>query len=221
VPYLTPNIAAEDVVSHRERVVTGRVQSEHIVQLFDSPESRAAGVGAFVHEGLTAGATALVVVKPSHWTAIAADLTARGVNVAGAIASGALMMADAMEALARFMRDDVPVRDLFRAHIGALVAGLPQVAELPVRIYGEMVEVLAECGDFAAATELEEYWNELSQEHSMLLLCGYSSAHFGPERSGPALKAICCSHTKVQTLATDPLGEWLTNTVSPASSRGA
>jgi hypothetical protein len=69
-----------------------------------------------------------------------------------------------------------------------VVAQLADTAAAPVHIYGEMVEVLAEEGEFLAAAQLEELWNEVAQ-HWIMLLCGYSSAHLGPERSAHALEA--------------------------------
>jgi hypothetical protein len=116
---------------------------------------------------------------------------------------------DANDMLALFMRDERPVRHLFRATIGARVAELAAAPPSPLRIYGEMVEVLAERGNFAGAHALEELWNELTTEQPFTLLCGYSSAHFGPEASTAALHAICRSHCTVQPLGTDPLGAWL------------
>jgi hypothetical protein len=198
---------------HREHVLTGRVHSEHIVQLFDDSESRAKGVAAFLAEDLTRHRPALVAVKASHWREIVQELAAADVNVTHATSTGQLTVLDAIETLSSFMRDDRPVHDLFRAAVGAHVARLAGTPEQPLRVYGELVEVLAEQGNFAAAAELESYWNEVAREHSIALLCGYSSAHFGPERSAPALQAICRAHTKVQTLPTDPLGAWLTDTV--------
>jgi hypothetical protein len=94
-----------------------------------------------------------------------------------------------------------------------VVAQLADTAAAPVHIYGEMVEVLAEEGEFLAAAQLEELWNEVAQ-HWIMLLCGYSSAHFGPERSTHALEAICRSHSKVQMLPTDRSAPWPTATVS-------
>jgi hypothetical protein len=201
-------------------VLPGCVHSQHIVQLFDDSESRAKGVAAFLRDGLAASGPVLAVVKASHWREIVQDLEGSGIGVARAMSAGALTMLDATEALSTFMRDERPIRGLFRAHVGALVARLADTPA-PLRIYGEMVELLAEHGNFLAATDLEEYWNELSADHALTLLCGYSSAHFGPERSAPALHAICRAHSKVQTLPTDPLGAWLTASVLQGSTPAA
>jgi hypothetical protein len=140
------------------------------------------------------------------------------VDVRQAVSIGALTVVDAGAALSTFMRDDAPVRELFRMHTGALVGHLASTSDQPIRVYGEIVEILAERGEFHAASELEGFWTELAYDYRMILLCGYSSAHFGPERSAPALEAICRAHSKVQTLATDPLGTWLTESVLRSSS---
>ena len=197
-------------MTHRERLVTGRVVSEHIVQLFDGNDTRAEGVAAFLAAGLAEGSRALVVAKSSHWRAIAADLTRRGIDVPGALSSGTLTTLDAQDMLRTVMDGERPVRDRFRATVGSLVETLATGDGPPLRIYGEMVEVLAEMANFAGAACLEELWNELAREYSFCLLCGYSSGHFGPEHTGRALHAICRAHCRVQTGPGDPLGEWLT-----------
>ena len=204
-------------MAQRQRVISGRIRSEHIVQLFDAPESRAAGVASFIEEALAQHRRVLAVVTQSHWWEIANELERRGVDVARGEANGALTVVDAARELSKVMRDDGPMHDLFRSNMATCVARLADTPNLPLHVYGEMVDLLAERGDFLSTMELEEYWNELAREHSLIILCAYSSAHFGPERSAPALHAICRAHSKVQTRISDPLGAWLTASVSHGS----
>ena len=58
------------MVSRREHVIRGEVESEHIVQLFDSSESLGSGVAAFLAQGLAEDGKALVVARPRHVDAI-------------------------------------------------------------------------------------------------------------------------------------------------------
>jgi hypothetical protein len=82
-------------------------------------------------------------------------------------------------------------------------------AVAPLRIYGEMVEVLACEGNYNGASQLEELWNELSLEHSFTLLCGYSAAHFAGPDAGSALAIICCQHSRSFCERHDPLAQFL------------
>jgi hypothetical protein len=52
-------------------------------------------------------------------------------------------------------------------------------------------------------------WNSLAAKTAFDLFCGYTSAHFGDQRSAQALKAICETHNCVHTGAADDLGTFL------------
>ncbi len=110
--------------------------------------------------------------------------------------------------LAAFMRDGLPDSVLFQRSVGKLVQDLAKPGTI-LRIYGEMVELLAEEGNFCAARRLEELWNELAARYSFTLLCGYSAAHFTTPLARAALAGICDAHTHVQRSAMDSLAEWL------------
>ena len=194
---------------HRERVVRGQVSSEHLVQLFDDAESLAETVAEFLYGGWQSDEALLVVAKPANWARIAPRLDLNGCPVAKAIAAGRLVVLDAATAMATFVVNDRPDRTRFFEHIGTLVHRLTTEHPNGLRIYGEMVELLAEQGNFFAAEQLEGLWNDLGQERSFTLLCGYSSGHFADPRTAARLNAICKAHTRVQEKATDLLGTWL------------
>ena len=83
----------------------------------------------------------------------------------------------------------------------------------PLRVYGELVELLAEEGNFEGSCAIEDVWNDLGRRHSFRLLCGYSAAHFADPGKAAALRAICDRHSRVQTHSADSLGSWLTNSL--------
>lgn len=194
---------------HRERVVRGPIASEHLVQLFDDAESLAETVAEFLYDGWKRDEALLVVAKPANWTRIAPRLDLNGCPVAKAIAGGRLVVLDAATTMATFVVNDRPMRALFFEHIGTLVQRLGTEHPSGVRIYGEMVELLAEQGNLFATEQLEALWNDLGQERSFTLLCGYSSGHFADARMAARLHAICKAHTRVQEKPTDLLGSWL------------
>ncbi len=185
----------------------------HSVQLFDQPESLAGTVAAYLLEGWQAGDTLLAVATGAHWAAIRDRLTAAGLPVAGAIASGRLTVRDArqsLEAMRRHERLD-PVR--FHGTIGQLVRRL--VARGPrVRIFGEMVDLLAAAGQFGCAEQLEAWWNGLAARRPFTLLCGYSAVTFGDPLSVDALRRICQAHQRVHADPDDLLGSFLVGRAS-------
>jgi hypothetical protein len=107
-----------------------------------------------------------------------------------------------------FLRRDTPDRALFNATVGALVTELAGSGR-PARIYGEMVDVLAAQGAYAAACELEELWNALGTRHPFTLLCGYRAAHFGDPRKADGLRRICAAHSELLSNPSDVLGSFL------------
>ena len=197
----------QGTVTRRERVRRGHIASEHLLQLFDTEESLANSVSAFLVEGFHKGETLLVVATPPHWMAIRQALLERDLEVDAAIARKELRVLDAIEALSRFMRRGEPNRALFRQTVAALVAELATTAGL--RIYGEMVEVLACEGNYDAASQLEELWNQLSAEQSFTLLCGYSAPHFAAPDAGASLAKICSHHSRFTCDPHDALANFL------------
>jgi hypothetical protein len=195
--------------------------SEHLVQFFDSRESLANSVAAFLAEGCRQGERLLVVAKPKNWIAIANSLRADGHAFADGV-DASLTVIDADTAMSQFMRHGLPDSVLFHRTIGELIRKLAADSHVGVRIYGEMVEVLAEEGNFHAAQRLEELWNELAVRHAFVLLCGYSSAHFASRETREALLDICATHSQVHRTHADPLAEWLLDDerLLPAGTRG-
>jgi hypothetical protein len=194
---------------HRERVVRGTVSSEHVVQLFDEPQSLVAALSDFLVSGFNRNDYLLVVARPAHWALTAPELDARGCGVAETIASGRLVILDAATTLATFMVDGDPDPDRFHASVGTLVSQMCQRSGSGITVYGEMVDILAAQRNFHGAERLEQLWNELSETCALRLLCGYSAASFGDAASSAPLERICGLHDSSSARSTDLLATWL------------
>jgi hypothetical protein len=192
-----------------------RIRVTHRLHLFDTPESLAATVSAFFVEGYKAGGNLLIVAKPRHRAAILSSLQAAGCFAEGTKGRQRLVALDAAEILERIMRRGSIDRGLFETVVARLVGRLA-AATGKLWIYGELVELLAEQEDFGGAVRLEEMWNELAAVCPFTLLCGYSSAHFTPSASRPALQDICSTHTQSAASPDDTLGRWLLTSASIA-----
>lgn len=179
------------------------------MQLFDTRESLAVSVAAFLAEGFANQEWAIVVATSSHWSSIEAELEALEIPTRLLQTSGRLTVMDPEDLLRRFLRQGEPVRSLFAGTVGATVRRLSRASAGRLRIYGEMVELLAEEGNYPAAIQLEQLWNELAAQTSFSLLCGYSAAHFAGPDAGSALADICRCHAHATAHGIDPLGEFL------------
>jgi hypothetical protein len=192
----------------RERVIKGQISSDHVVQFFDSDESRATCVASFLAEGYRAGEPLLVVARPSNWAAIVAELGIMNVPVQQALADSRLVAKDADETLRRLSRNGSPDATLFEEVVGRAVRSLQKPGSR-LRIYGEMVDMLAQRGELPDAIKLETLWNDLGARTPYFLMCGYSAAHFVSTNTHRAMRDICGAHSAVHRHAQDPLASWL------------
>ena len=195
--------------SHHERVVRGSVVSEHLVHLFDEQKSLVDTVATYLCDGWRRGDAMLVAARASHWALTTVELVARECPVDELVAAGRLVVLDAPTTLATFMVNGEPDGAKFQRSVGDVVRRLCRESKAGLTAYGEMVDILAAQGNFIAAEHLEALWNTLSTECSFRLLCGYSSSHFGDERTGKHLHQICDLHTDSGSRPTDLLASWL------------
>ena len=194
---------------HRERVVRGRIASEHLVHLFDDTPSLVETVARYLSDGWRRGDRLLVVARAANWMLIAEELRSSGCPVEELVDGGQLHALDAATTLASFTIDGEPDRDAFRRQIGDLVRQQCAETAAGVTAYGEMVDLLAGQGNIIAAERLESFWNDLSAECSFRLLCGYSSSNFGDAHRARHLEGICAHHSGADAGTTDLIGTWL------------
>jgi len=140
------------------------------------------------------GDRALVVMRLAQWNSVASELTRRRVSLSDAIASGQLTVLDGTRTLARIMPHGSPCRGLFEEVIGKTVRQIC-AAGARLRVYGDLMDVLAADGNFHGAHELEKMWSDLTRQAPVTVLCGYSAASFHSADAGETLKSICRSHT--------------------------
>jgi hypothetical protein len=181
-------------------------QAQHAVQLFDSVESRAESVSAYLMRGYEIGATLLIVARPKHWKAIEVGLRSRGCDVANRLKEGRIVVLDAAATLRAISRDNRPTKDRFDELVARLTRRLGGNG---LFAFGEMVDLLAEEGNFSAALALEALWDALVQQTSVAVMCGYSSAHFVSAPGESQLEHVCRAHSEVCVSLEDPLGAWL------------
>jgi hypothetical protein len=100
------------------------------------------------------------------------------VNVAAVVRAGDLLLLDAEETLAVLMNDGLPDGATYHHHVGEAVKQLLRGRPGPLRIFGDMVDLLWGRGQHEAAIRLEELSNELVAAQPLSVICGYSMGHF-------------------------------------------
>jgi hypothetical protein len=184
---------------------TSSLPAQHVVQLFDTPRSVADAVSHYLLDGRARNDHLLVIARASHWQLMRAFLERRGLPVDQA--SERLTVLDARKARSRMMRRGALDPARMADALDGLLAELSATTQL--RVYGEVVELFAEEGDFEQACVLEDYWNSLQQKYGFTLLCGYSAAHFADPKNAHHLRSVCSRHTAVKSQSADSLGTWL------------
>jgi hypothetical protein len=177
------------------RQLEQHVRPFHAVKFYKDAASLTEIVCGFVGEGLKRSDPAVLIASAAHMSQFRDTLTERGIDCDVAVGRGRLVLLDADEILGTFMQGGIPVADAFRSTLGSILSTLAQ--QHPgriIRAYGEMVDLLWQRGETAAALRLESLWNDLARSQPFQLLCGYAMGHF---YKGSAAEDICAAHTHV------------------------
>ena len=171
----------------------------HEVAAYDEAASLVDRVAAFVAASLAEDVPVVTVSRPAHRHAVDALLAAQGVDVDRALRDGRLTALDADETLARFLVDGRPDPELFTD----LVASLVPAGGQEVSAFGEMVAILWERGEVAAALELESLWNTVIAQHPVRLLCAYPGSVLDDAELGDVAR-LCGLHDRVSLAGPHP-----------------
>ncbi|HEY3691497.1 MAG TPA: MEDS domain-containing protein [Pseudonocardiaceae bacterium] len=168
----------------------------HFVEFYETEKFLVDSVLDFLAPGLRAGDAAIVVANEAHRHSVDSALMAAGIDLPQARGCGRYIALDASEALGTFMVGGRPDAARFKIAIGQLVSGAVESAP-NVRIYGEMVAVLWDEGNVAAAITLEDLWNDLGTRYPFSLFCAYPMRAFDTDVSTEGYRTICGQHSTV------------------------
>ena len=181
---------------------------DHVVQLFDGEHSLVAGASGYLLDGLARRESVLAVTSGQRWAGITQQMADVGTDVRYPSIARRVTWVDAASLAGQIAPDGRARPDVFDRTVGATVRRLAGNGRA-LCVYGDLVDVLAQRGDFTAAHKVEELWNGLAGQHRFRLFCGYDAAHFGDPRTRGALAAICRQHRRVDAHPADALSTWL------------
>lgn len=145
----------------------------HFAQLHRETASLVESVGLYVVTGLERGTGVVVIATSSHTEALLHYVVRQGIDAEALRRAGQFVVLDAEATLARILRGGMPVWNEFRRVIGAVIESAQVFGRTTTRAYGEIVSILWSRGEYRAAIQLEEYWNELGRLHPFSLFCSY------------------------------------------------
>jgi hypothetical protein len=172
----------------------------HVVQFYTTDRFLLDSLGASLGSALKTGQSVVAVLTKTHQRGLLGRLTARGIPVGRAAAQGRLVVADAVEALSKFMEPAGPNRQRFLREFGTIIRNAEAAADVKnkrVVVFGEMVAVLWKQKKREAAIRVEQLWNELARTHFFHLRCAYPAKAFQGEMAGEPYHTICAEHSVV------------------------
>jgi len=170
----------------------------HFVQFYTDDAALLDEVADYMDGALRRGDAAVVIATREHLAEIDRRLHgARHAVGAEQWFTGEYIALDAGETLARFMREEWPDDALFDEVVGGVIRAARQGGARSVRAFGEMVAILCQRGNHAAAIRLEELWNELSGRQDFSLYCAYPLALFTKPEDSLAFQHVCARHSHV------------------------
>jgi len=172
--------------------------SSHIVQLYDSDEFLAAGVGHFAAEGLSRGDAVFLTGTPEHLRAIQRQLASKDVDADTAVRDGRLALTDVREAVEASL--SYGTIDAIRFHAAAgksLEKASADSRFSGVRWWGEMTNFLYQQGDPQAGLLAEDLGDAAARKYGARLLCSFQCDRFDPQGYDGVLRDMCAKHTHV------------------------
>ena len=193
----TPSSRRTDGPDRYLMAIAARIEpSDHVVLFYEHDDALVGSVCDYLIEALDGDDVALVVATPEHASAFDTTMVRAGIDVDQARADGRLVMIDADEAMSRFMVEGWPKASAFFAAFGGLIGGAADTGRR-VKVYGEMVAVLWDAGNLAAAIELETLWNDLGELMPFSLFCAYPAHMVSGDENEASLDQLCQCHSEV------------------------
>ncbi|HEY7416284.1 MAG TPA: PAS domain S-box protein, partial [Ktedonobacteraceae bacterium] len=150
----------------------------------------------FLGAGLGSGAACIVIATQAHREGFSHRLRANGLDLVSAHVQGRYFALDAAEIVSQFQIDGFPDPRRFVQVIGGLVDQAAK-GRRRVRIFGEIVALLWEQGNRAAALRLEALWDDLRGAHPFSLFCAYPMSLFTRSEHAELFAVMSKLHSRV------------------------
>jgi len=149
---------------------------KHFVQFYQSDAFLIHSMADYVTNGLKAGETCIVAATEKHHQMLESFLSQDG-SLDAFRSSGRFITVYSHQGLAEIMSGDMPDERKFRDNIEPIMIKASKRGG-GIRIYGELVQILADEGNSDASLQLEALWNRLRIDYVFALYCAYSTNGF-------------------------------------------
>ncbi|MGA7747514.1 MAG: MEDS domain-containing protein [Candidatus Aquilonibacter sp.] len=180
-----------------------RTLDGHSLVLYAGDEARLIDrVTTFLRENLALDHPVLVVASERHRHAFSVALRAKGVDPDAKSDAGLLVFLDAVTVCDLILVDGRIEWRRFDQIVGEAVRNLRMRG--PLRVYGEVVDLLWSRGQHDIAVGLEGLWNRLRHKVDFELLCAYDIDIFDSTFRIDSADEIICAHGEVEPYGGSP-----------------
>ena len=170
---------------------------EHVVQIYENDEAFLDLLTGYVHGGIAAGDSVVIIATASHLEFLNERLENAGLNILKLQSSNQYICLDAEHTLAKFMVNGWPDETLFNQVVSNVIVRAKGNGR-QVRAFGEMVAVLWAKGHVGATVRLEHLWNKFCESEAFCLFCAYPQSGFTQDAAESVIH-ICSAHSKMVT----------------------
>lgn len=183
----------------------------HALHFYEADLFPAQSVAAFLRAGLEHGELALLIATPEHSRAVRDALWRCNLDLEALQRSDLLLCLDAPSVLAALKSSGGLCGSSTNDLLNELISRAARLSPSGrVRVFGELINLLALAGDYEAALQLEAHWNRLLATDPFRLYCACSTAGFLHESSAPAVAALCRLHDRLVPFVSSPAtSSWL------------
>lgn len=169
---------------------------QHVVKFFVEESDLYESLANYVREGLEADQGVLVAATRAHWTGLTLHLSNAGIQIDQVIDRGQLAFLDAEEARDELMVKGQPSQERFQALVAQQASELIEQWS-GLRVYDEIVDILAADSQFGPMRQLDEMWRALRRRGECSLFSGYRLENFGGAADEELFDKVCRAHQQV------------------------
>jgi hypothetical protein len=180
-------------------------EQEHFALLYNRDDQLIDSLGKFIGAAVVSGDPCLIIASSKHRVALRTFLMNKGVNIAGAEASGQCVLLDAATTLESITREGLPDRQVFEAIVGGILAKMTPPGKT-ARAYGEMVWQLCADNKSSSAILLEQFWNGLARRQPITLFCSFQKRFIENIGNASLVHELDCLHSATITPEASAVG---------------
>ena len=173
--------------------------ADHIAYFYEGADALDLVLAAFAQDGLAANETVVIFARPPRLAALTAGRWPLSLRLAQHQERGELVILDAEAVLASLMIDGRIEARAFAEHISKPLDALRARAPgTPIRIYGELGDILVARRQYDAAVTLAALWHHEVARAPVQRLSAYALESFVGPDAGIALERLCRLHVRVR-----------------------